>query len=640
MPPLSASYHHQVESHIRIEKALDAVRTATTANLTTTTTVLTNTTTLLENTTTLLTTTNTLLTDAELGASLLCDWMCRVFSLYLEEKLERLRPVSSARFDSRESPGGCLENTREDVLNVMRSWLSEPSPPSSPMSIFWLAGLAGTGKSTVIKTFCQRVSSDNDFLLASFFASRNSAERRDPYRMLHTFAHQLAISSDRIRPHVLSAMRAPQDVMQELMLEQIKQLLAGPIEKAQLGGRTIVFAIDALDECQKNADGVEGGPLIELLAQALQNQPVKLLVTSRQEDNIANMFHTLSHVPLRLHEIASAIVESDIRRVFNAGFAEIRRKRARDLGTDLWPTQSQLDTLVHFTGPFFIYATTVLKFIDGPRFLPKARLNQILERGSAISTDSSTPFLKIDALYADVLKSATEEVPGYADKELCRRVGNLLRTVVLLEEPVSIRALAHLMGILEFDGIQQIDNDVRALGSVLWISDSSASITEGFSETVSTFHPSFRDFLVDPQRCSDEKFLVEPAEHQHKLLYRCLQLLNRNLCTDFCGIRHPGVANAALQDLRERLTQSVPEAVRYASQFWQIHLVASGPLSDAVFAALLELCTDHALHWLEVISLLGELSSVGKYLARSIAWCQVSISSVMWRFLIGPIRVI
>jgi hypothetical protein len=548
-----------------------------------------------------------------------------VFSLRLEEKLERLRPVSSARFNSRESPNGCLENTREDVLDAMLSWLSEPSSSSSPMSIFWLAGLAGTGKSTIMKTFCERVSSDNDFLLASFFASRNSAKRRDPYRILHTFAHQLAITSYRIRPHVLAAMRAPEDVMQEPMIEQIKQLLTGPIGKAQLRGRTIVLAIDALDECQKSASGVEGGPLIELLAQALQNQPVKLLVTSRQEDSIANMFHTLSHIPLRLHEIASAIVEADIRRIFTAGFAEIRRKRARDVGTDLWPTQSQLDTLVHLTGPFFIYATTVLKFIDGPRFLPKARLNQILERGSAISTDISTPFLKIDALYADVLKSATEEMPGYADKELCRRVSNLLRTVVLLEEPVSIRALAHLMGILDFDGIQQIDNDVRALGSVLLISDSSASNIERFSGIVSTFHPSFRDFLVDPQRCSDEQFLVEPAEHQHKLLHRCLKLLNRNLCTDVCSIRNSGVANAALQNLPERLAQSVPEAVRYAGQFWQVHLVAGGPLSESVFEGLLELCTDHALHWLEVLSLLGELSSAVKYLARSIAWCQVSI---------------
>jgi hypothetical protein len=164
--------------------------------------------------------------------------------------LKSLNPVSSARYNSRDSPGGCLEDTRKDVLGAMHSWLAESwSPSSSSMSIFWLAGLAGTGKSTIIKTFCEQVGNDDNFLLASFFASRSSAERRDPYRILHTFAYQLAIASDCIRPHIISALHAPQDVMQEPMHEQIRQLLAEPIKNAQLCGRTIVFAIDAMDEC-------------------------------------------------------------------------------------------------------------------------------------------------------------------------------------------------------------------------------------------------------------------------------------------------------------------------------------------------------------------------------------------------------
>jgi Cdc6-like AAA superfamily ATPase len=179
--------------------------------------------------------------------------MCRVFSLHLEEKLESLRPVSSARCNSRESACGWLENTLEKVLSSKFSWLAEPSSPSLSMSIFWLAGLAGTGKSTIIKTFCQRVSGDERFLLASSPASRNSADRRDPYRILHTFSHQLAISSNHICPHVLSAVRAPQNIMQQQMHEQVQQLLAEPITKAQLHGRTIIFTIDALDECQKSA---------------------------------------------------------------------------------------------------------------------------------------------------------------------------------------------------------------------------------------------------------------------------------------------------------------------------------------------------------------------------------------------------
>jgi hypothetical protein len=221
-----------------------------------------------------------------------CEQRRRVFSLYFEDTLRSLKPVSSARYNSKDSPDGCLEHTREDVLGAMLSWLADPSTSSSSASILWLAGLAGTGKSTIMKTFCQRVSDDNTFLLASFFASRNSAERRDPYRILHTFAYQLAIANDHIRSHVLSAVRAPQDVIQEPIQEQVQQLLVGPLSKAPLHGRRIVLIIDALDECQKSA-GVEGGPLIRVLVQSLQDLPVKLLVTSRQEDSIAIMFGSL-----------------------------------------------------------------------------------------------------------------------------------------------------------------------------------------------------------------------------------------------------------------------------------------------------------------------------------------------------------
>jgi hypothetical protein len=492
------------------------------------------------------------------------------------------------------------------------------------MSIFWLAGLAGTGKSTIMKTLCQRINDDDRFLLASFFASRNSAERRDPYAILHTFAYELATTSELIRPHVLSSLRAPQDIMQERMHEQVGQLLAEPIQKSQLHGRTIVFMIDALDECHKSA-GVEGGPLIELLAQSLQHLPVKVIVASRQEDTLTTMFHSLGPVSFRLHEIGLAIVKADVRRVFNEGFEDIRRKRALSLEIGQWPSQSQLDKLVHLTGPFFIYAATVLKFVGSPRFLPEQQLNQILERGSAISLDRSQPFLQIDELYLNVLQSATvdnESGRGRANATLCRRVGHLLRKVVLLEKPVSIRTLAHLMDVSR--NIQEVDNDVRALASVLLISPTSGS--KKFSETVSTFHPSFRDFLADPDRCSDEHFLVKPAAHQHELLYQCLQVMNKHLRYDICGIRILGLANNDIHDLLKRLASSVSEPLQYACQFWPVHMVASGPLAEPVSAALYEFCTKHLLHWFEVLSLCGYLSSAAKHLRQMTLWIQVSIS--------------
>jgi hypothetical protein len=71
---------------------------------------------------------------------------------------------------------------------------------------------------------------------------------------------------------------------------------------------------------------VEGGSLIPLLAEALRTLPVKLLVASRQEKSLEGMFKSLAHIPLRLHEVAAEVVEPDVRRVFETGFAEIRHR--------------------------------------------------------------------------------------------------------------------------------------------------------------------------------------------------------------------------------------------------------------------------------------------------------------------------
>jgi adenylylsulfate kinase-like enzyme len=50
------------------------------------------------------------------------------------------------------------------------------------MSIFWLAGLAGTGKSAIAKIYCEQLT-DKGPLTATFFMSRISAERRDLFNI-------------------------------------------------------------------------------------------------------------------------------------------------------------------------------------------------------------------------------------------------------------------------------------------------------------------------------------------------------------------------------------------------------------------------------------------------------------------------
>jgi hypothetical protein len=527
--------------------------------------------------------------------------------------------VSAARYDSRDSPAGCLESTREDILGAMLAWAREPA---SSLSMFWLAGLAGTGKSTIMKTFCERVSGAN-CILATWFASRDSAERRNPFNVIHTFAYELAVANPRIRPHVLSAIRSPPDIMGRPMKEQIDRLIAEPIAQAQLSGCTIVFVVDALDECDK-INRVEGGNLIRFLAGSLHDRAVRVLISSRQEDSIERMFKTLSHIPLRLHEADKTEVENDVRKILVNGFSVIKRERRVKVA--IWPAEKDISDLVRQTGHLLVFAVTVLKFVDDERFTPVAQLKQVLTRGATTIASSGSLFSQVDGLYTQILQAATSHRDHDTQSLLCERVGGLLRTIVLLEEPLSISSLAQLMLVSEDD----VSIDVRALSAVLLVTDDEEKYLEA---PVRVFHPSFRDFLADPKRCSNQQFLVVHEEHHQDLLRRCIEILNHGLRYDICRLKDPSLSNADVTDLPELIKKFVSDALRYASLFWPVHSTACDTLSGALCDALLEFCTQHLLHWLELMSLLGQLAVVGRRLTDLIAWSRVSCFSAISRIM-------
>jgi hypothetical protein len=498
----------------------------------------------------------------------------------------------------------------------MLTWVDESS---QGMSIFWLAGLAGTGKSTIAKTFCEQLSAKST-LMATFFASRNSAERRDPLNIIHTLAYELAVTDPRFRPHVLSTVRSPPDIMQRPMKEQIERLLEVQLSQA-LSGRPLVLVIDALDECDK-IDCMEGGALIPLLAEALRNLPVKLLVTSRQERSLERMFKSLSHIPLRLHEIASEMVEPDVRHIFEIGFAEIRRKH--ELTVDSWPSQEDLESMVQLTGRFLIFAATALRYIGDSHFSPAERLCQVLAHGPAL--DGESAYAQIDALYTDILHAATRDDSGKVNVRLCQRIGDLLRTIVLLEEPLSVTSLAHFMGASEPD----IAKAVGALSAFLFVADAQ----DPSMAAVRIFHPSLRDFLCDPERCRDPHFSVDILAQHHVLAGRCFLVLNQPgaLARDICHLENPTRPNSKIPDLALRLQSYVPGSVRYACVFWPVHLCVGEFVGDTICASLLEFCRTHLFHWIELLSLLARLPAAATHLPTVISWLRVSILSAITRY--------
>jgi hypothetical protein len=492
------------------------------------------------------------------------------------------------------------------VINEIEAWARSSNAPC----VFWLNGLAGTGKSTIAATVCERLEEEH-LLGASFFISRQQADTRDASNIVRSIAHGLATRNSLIAEALSAKLRDSPVSASRSLEKQIADFVTIPARGIDERS-SLVIVIDALDECYPDGRGRPGGDLVLILVQQLLSLSgrLKLFVTSRNEDLIEKMFkklaETAKHEVTKLHDLDQVTVKMDIQTYLRQSFDEICEDRSSDLPSPDWPDDDDLNRLVLLSGLLFIYAATVVRFLSSPRHNPPKRLAQLLGRQQASGITS--PHHQLDELYMGILRDAVNE----RDPELCERLHAVVAVIVLAQSPVHIDALAILSGV-ELEDVRIV---LRCLTSLLLVNT---------DEPVRIFHPSFPDFMKDDGRCKMESLRVNPPVNHGVLASQCLSVLNHTLHYDMCDIRNPAVRNENVPDLDERLREKVPSwnAVRYACCFWPTHLVECEKPSDNLLEMLSDFCRKHLFHWLEVLSLIEDLPSLEGKLLHVIEWCKV-----------------
>ncbi|KAK4205815.1 hypothetical protein QBC37DRAFT_236891, partial [Rhypophila decipiens] len=116
-----------------------------------------------------------------------------------KEVLSKLPVVKGAAFNSHaeEHHARCHPDTRTELLCQIRDWTNNPQAEG----IFWLCGMAGTGKSTISRTVASQLSAEG-VLGASFLFKKGDGDRGKAAKFFTTIASQLVHQLPFLATHV------------------------------------------------------------------------------------------------------------------------------------------------------------------------------------------------------------------------------------------------------------------------------------------------------------------------------------------------------------------------------------------------------------------------------------------------------
>ncbi|QRV94925.1 WD repeat-containing protein [Ceratobasidium sp. AG-Ba] len=492
-----------------------------------------------------------------------------------EARLSRLPNSPDAKYDSVKAfklgRGPCTKNTRVDILREMYDWTCGDNDEK----IYWLNGMAGTGKTTIAYSLCESLQRSNK-LAASFFCSRQEPECRNVDRIVPSIVYQLSRLFFPFRRAIVAVLEAYSDVHNQSITEQFKQLLVEPLitvtDKLPTG---ITVVIDALDECEHEGSVAK---ILEVLLLYASDLPIRFLVTSRPDGVIINRMRReeseQAKKEIRLHELEHQIVQSDIKTYISAQFE-----------SHLTISDTDLNTLAKQSGVLFIYAATVVRYVSNMDYARgMTRLTEVLRASTGSRSEGAKA---IDKLYNDILSTAYDD-EGLTSSDRAEML-LVLHTVVCACEPLSINAITDL---LQLDNEETVRAILLPLLSVLQVSDQGATIT--------TLHESFHDYLLDGSRSG--RFGCSAVEHHARLTDLCFDKINSQAAFNICGLESSFRSDDDVLDLEERVDRVIPAALFYACCYWDVHMSLTDS-SQALAEQLFRFLSERLLLWMEIMNL-------------------------------------
>ncbi|KAL5089032.1 hypothetical protein Trisim1_005889 [Trichoderma cf. simile WF8] len=508
-------------------------------------------------------------------------------SVHPPKKALELDYLHEATFNAtnKQHAPSCLENTRVQVLSQIRSWIDG----DGERRIYWLRGMAGTGKTTISITIAREYYRKGR-LGASFFFSRSSGDLSSTGKFVATIANELAESLPAYREHLQNALESYPSITSRSLYDQWEKLILDPLRSTSLDDdfQPILIVVDALDECDSEYDQ---GLLIQCLAElaALKKIPFRIFITSRPENTIHLGFDRItfnSRQDFTLHDIEESIVAADLQLYYR------HELTGMDIDQSLI-TEETIDILARKSDRLFIHAATVCRFIRQGEIYAATRLKSLLA-----SHDSQLePEKELDSIYTTILENAFAKFatlrPGEMET-LQLSYHKVVGSIVMLYDRMSPTDFATMVG----EPVENVTRLLKYLSSVL-------DVPQETSGRIYVLHASFRDFLSDPQRSSNLHFSIDHRKIHTNLLQRCIDIMAIELRKNICRLREPGKRTKDI--LASNIDSHVSQVLQYACKYWIYHLQQSN-VNPREHSGTLEFFRTRFLFWVEVLALIGRLS--------------------------------
>jgi hypothetical protein len=411
---------------------------------------------------------------------------------------------------ARSPPPRCHPETRVQINQDLITWFYNKDTQEL---LVWVYGYAGVGKSAIMQTLADKLA-ESLHLGASVFISRLN-KRNSSRQLFLTVGYQLAVQIEEYRLYITEQLARDPEIVDKGLKEQFKIFIVEPFGARKIGASVKSWAVllDGLDELDEHGSQTEIIRLVASFVLEYPAAPLRWAIASRPEPHIADTFDE-EDAMRACWKIPVSVDDAGVAHFLRNSLEEIRKTFPRTVPKE-WPSEEQFWKLVDRASGHFMFANTVIRFIENPQYAnPVTRLNQVLSAlDGPAATSNTNPLAALDALYASILSMIPDDVWPITKRVL----GALLHKHPGIPKLDTLGEISVVLGL----ELKTVYASVNGCYSFMRLSDPE----DAFTESTVFYHASFGDYLRDPAR--SQNFCISMRDAEEDMFKSALNVWQR-----------------------------------------------------------------------------------------------------------------